>query len=72
MSRRNLAAYTPPGSHYPAFISINRDGDTVEISVRSKVRDDGAEGHQSVIALDLTIARDLLRNALNNLDPVDQ
>lgn len=33
--RRNLAAYTAPTPVYPQYVSINRDGDRVSITVRS-------------------------------------
>jgi len=31
---KNIAAYTAPNSFYPEYVSINRKGDDVEITVR--------------------------------------
>lgn len=34
--RKNVHAYTEPGADRPAYLSINRDGDQFEVSVRSR------------------------------------
>lgn len=42
--RRNLAAYTAPGSNYPQYVSINRDGDRVSITVREPAKQSNVDG----------------------------
>lgn len=58
MDRRNIAAFTPPGSHYPPYVSINDTGtladpkaEGVEITVRSPPKPDGSCGDCSTILL---------------------
>lgn len=59
--RRNLFAYTVPGSNYPEYISINKEDDgLVSVTVRSAVKLEGACGETSVIYLPAHVASDLL------------
>lgn len=59
--RRNLAAYTTPNvPEYPQYVSINREGDQVLITVRSPRDSDGKCGSTSTATLSLLEWRSLL------------
>lgn len=65
MTRHNLAAYTPAGASYPAYISINAEDDgRVSITVRSDVEDGG--GH-AVIYLDRQQIHSIFTDVLNGI-----
>ena len=58
MDRRNIAAFTPPGSNYPPYVSINdtgtmtdKDKEGVSITVRSGRKSDGTYGDCATILL---------------------
>lgn len=49
--RKNIAAWTAPSCPYPPYVSINRDGDEVEITVRSPVIGGLHEGVTATVRL---------------------
>lgn len=55
----NLAAYTAPG-FAPPFVSINSDGDTVEIIVRSEGKKNGDCGDCASIKMNVQRFRELI------------
>lgn len=48
---KNIAAYTPSGTSYPAYVSINERDGQVEITVRSPADADGNCGSTSAMKL---------------------
>lgn len=53
MDKKNLAAYTPPGGYYPPYLSINRRGDQIEVTVRGAANPDGSCGPAADISMSI-------------------
>jgi len=51
MSDRQQAAYTKPGSAYPGYINVTREGDDVTVTLRGDARDNGDVGPLSTLKL---------------------
>ncbi len=67
MPRRCLAAYTTPNvPEYPQYVSINREGDQVSVTVRSPRDSDGKCGSTSIATLSLLEWRGLLLELVAN------
>lgn len=65
--RTNIAAYTAPGSFYPAYISINEVNDTlIEITVRPPAHD-GKCGEPVAMTMNRTQAKRMFTEALEVL-----
>jgi hypothetical protein len=64
---RNLASYTPPGSNYPPYLSINYRNTMVEITVRSEAKPDGTQGETATIRMNLWHFNKVIEDAKKNL-----
>ena len=61
--RHCLAAWTAPGCNYPSYVSINQEGDQVEITVRSEYT---AGGTTASVNLTVDEFQALLSDATEN------
>jgi hypothetical protein len=65
----NIAAHTPAKYEgiYPPYVSINRQEDGIEITVRSPIKPGGASGDAAAITMDESTFRLLLVDAIKSI-----
>lgn len=64
----NIYAYTPAGSNYPPYVSINLatdNGDEVEITVRSEAKENGSCGDTASIKMSSSQFQKLAHDAFS-------
>lgn len=63
----HLARYTPPGSTYPPYLSINFRNTMVEITVRGEELPDRTQGPTATIRMNLCNFAKVIEEAKRNL-----
>lgn len=64
---KNLVAYTPPGSAYPPYLSINYRNTMVEITIRDEEQPDGSQGPTATIRMNICNFAKVIEEAKKNL-----
>lgn len=67
MERKCLGAFTPPGSWYPPYISINETDAGVEITVRAERKEDGSCGEMVSMTISSEEFQALVREIQSHL-----